>query len=90
MTTETVTAKKPEVLSLRPLRKGGHEVEILLAGPATFICNECVELAPVIIEQHRRKTGSAVRRRGAARFRCRGNGCTARAAARNRTRHYNS
>jgi ATP-dependent protease Clp ATPase subunit len=45
------TAPKPEskVLYCSFCKKSQHEIEKLIAGPAAFICNECVDLCNEIL-----------------------------------------
>lgn len=46
--------------------KPNTEVERIVAGPGVFICNECIELARVVVEDAARATPEESRRRRAA------------------------
>jgi hypothetical protein len=34
-------------------KKGGHQVEKIIAGPGVYICDECIELCVGIIDEER-------------------------------------
>jgi len=48
--TSTLLPKKPELeLCCSFCRKSSEQVNILIAGPGVFICNECVEICNQIL-----------------------------------------
>ena len=51
---------KKDILRCSFCGKSQHEVEKLIAGPAVFICNECVELSTDIIFREKMSARSAL------------------------------
>ena len=59
---ESNQTKKPGTCYCSFCGKSQHEVPKLIAGPAVFICNECVDLCSEIVEEKRDNPDPATKR----------------------------